>query len=308
MVGVAGATHLSCGDVITSNTTLDSDIGPCPNNGLIIDANHVTLNLNGFRIFGTPSTGDGAGVLVAHQEDVRVTRGRITDFDAGVIYQDSNNGLVDHLTVSNNVGSSLTDFGDGIAFSSSNGGTIRDNTVTFNGPYDGVGLFNSSKNNLIEFNTITDNAFTRATGSHGETTMEDDGVRIEPGSNSNTVDNNTILRSGLEGVGVFAGTHNNVVTNNTISDNGFVDVTMVCCRPGSGIRVFLGANNTTISGNSAIHNGANGIQIDSKDNDILGNSAFLNTLFDLRDTNPNCDNNDWSGNLFGTANPISCIS
>jgi hypothetical protein len=29
----ASAAHVSCGDVITINTTLDSDVGPCPGVG-----------------------------------------------------------------------------------------------------------------------------------------------------------------------------------------------------------------------------------------------------------------------------------
>jgi hypothetical protein len=41
------------------------------------------------------------------------------------------------------------------------------------------------------------------------------------------------------------------------------------------------------------------------DNTIMGNFAYSNGL-DLRDNNPNCGSNVWSGNDFGTANQ-SCI-
>jgi hypothetical protein len=32
----AGAVHVSCGQTITQSTTLDGNVGPCSNNGIII--------------------------------------------------------------------------------------------------------------------------------------------------------------------------------------------------------------------------------------------------------------------------------
>ena len=46
------ASHVSCGDTITADTTLDSDLVDCPNNGIVIGANNVTLDLNGHTIDG----------------------------------------------------------------------------------------------------------------------------------------------------------------------------------------------------------------------------------------------------------------
>jgi hypothetical protein len=37
--GQALASHVSCGDTITTDTTLDSDLVNCPNNGTVISAN-----------------------------------------------------------------------------------------------------------------------------------------------------------------------------------------------------------------------------------------------------------------------------
>ena len=42
----------SCGDMITVDTTLDKDLVDCPNNGIIIGADNITLDLNGHRIDG----------------------------------------------------------------------------------------------------------------------------------------------------------------------------------------------------------------------------------------------------------------
>ena len=50
--GQASANHVSCGDEITADTTLDSDLVNCENNGIVIGADDITLDLNGHRIDG----------------------------------------------------------------------------------------------------------------------------------------------------------------------------------------------------------------------------------------------------------------
>jgi hypothetical protein len=59
--GVATAGHVSCGQVITTDTTLDSDLLNCQADGVLIGAGNITLNLNGHTIDGDNGTGD-AGV------------------------------------------------------------------------------------------------------------------------------------------------------------------------------------------------------------------------------------------------------
>ena len=83
------ASHLSCGDTITADTTLDSDLVNCPNNGIVIGADNVTLDLNGHTI-------DGDGFIQGgHQEDTGVS---IFEHDGitvkhGSIRQFGNTGL-----------------------------------------------------------------------------------------------------------------------------------------------------------------------------------------------------------------------
>src|SRR3954465_11436021 len=43
---------LSCGDTITSDTTLQADLTNCQSSGIIIGADDVTLDLNGHTIEG----------------------------------------------------------------------------------------------------------------------------------------------------------------------------------------------------------------------------------------------------------------
>jgi parallel beta-helix repeat protein len=49
------------------------------------------------------------------------------------------------------------------------------------------------------------------------------------------------------------------------------------------------------------------VQSGATGNDIHGNTALGNSVFDLNDDNPNCDSSKWDGNQFNTANQ-PCIS
>src|SRR5436190_11896920 len=51
-VSQASASPVSCGDTITTDATLHKDLVNCPNNGLVIGADNITLDLNGHTIDG----------------------------------------------------------------------------------------------------------------------------------------------------------------------------------------------------------------------------------------------------------------
>lgn len=336
--GVASAAHVTCGSVIIQSTTLDSDVGPCAAGGITVAADNVTLDLNGFRVFGVPALpGDGVGVAVAGRTGVLVTNGTITDFDAGVAIIGGSANTVSGITARDNISTlAAGDFGDGIAISDSSHNLIIGNIADHNGPFDGIGVFGAtSTGNLIEDNLVVDNNIASS-----PTTNQDDGIRLEPGTNGNTVRNNVVRGSGLDGIAVFANSVNNVVEGNDVDGNGFHDKTH---RKGDGVRTFLGANDTLVQTNSVFDNAASGIRVDSQSNDILNNQTGGNDAaadvtvnggdlvvvegsvravlvvngettevdpgpapaYDLFDTNPGntCDANVWSGNTFGTAFP-----
>ena len=45
--GPAQAAILTCGQTITQDTTLENDLGPCPNHGIVIGADGITIDLDG---------------------------------------------------------------------------------------------------------------------------------------------------------------------------------------------------------------------------------------------------------------------
>src|SRR4029077_3767831 len=81
----ADAAGLVCGQTITQDTTLTSDLS-CPSgDGLVVGAHGVTIDLAGHAISGPPGPTDGnVGIGVSQYGDVTVRGGTITGFAMGV--------------------------------------------------------------------------------------------------------------------------------------------------------------------------------------------------------------------------------
>jgi len=97
----AAATHVACGDVISQDTTLDSDLVDCPGDGVVIGASGVTLDLAGHAIDGTDASGSVGVNNRAGHDRVTVTHGTIREFRASVDLRNQQNGEVSHLVTGN---------------------------------------------------------------------------------------------------------------------------------------------------------------------------------------------------------------
>lgn len=233
----AQAAPVNCGDVITQDTVLTTDIGPCPGHGIVIAASSITLDLNGHQVSGNPQvrvSPDKAGVLLRQVTGVTVQNGIIKRFDGGVAIMGGSANTVRKVTLRDNVNYRVVtgrdgpndtdpehgpfcDFGDGIAAFGSNNNVIKHNNLTGNGPYSAVALISDSNDNVVSHNQIRDNDIINRDPGGKPTTCglisqgnpeggtsrvsQDAGVRIEgPGADRNFVERNQIRRSGLAGV------------------------------------------------------------------------------------------------------------
>lgn len=323
----AEAAHVACGETITVDTTLDGDIGPCDDNGIIIGADGVTINLNGHRIFGTDQPGDGAGVLMRGVSGATVFNGTVEDFDGGVVIEGGGGNSVGLITARDNIGSSHGNvvagvlYGDGIAVLASTNNRIVQNHVVGNGPFSGIGLYENpdadhpgyaqgpTTGNVVQRNVVEDNVACKP-GSTGPF-CDISGIRIEPdvGPN-NVIRENEVTGNGLDGISLFGRVNGNRVIRNVVSGNGFLGAVR-----GDGIRVFGFRN--LIQGNESFDNATSGISVgrrgiaapgslpapNGRDNQILDNETGGNGFLDLHDSNPNCDNNIWRGNTGALAAP-----
>ncbi len=335
-VDVAGAAVVSCGQTITQSTVLEADVGPCPAgaHGIVIGADNITLDLNGHRVLGTPNViNDGAGIYVFRRTGVTVRNGTVRDFDCGVAIEGGSGNTVTAIHAQDNIGVvSVTRCGEGVAILSSQGNRIVANRIVHNGPFGGIGVYTRvdnehlrstsgvSRDNLIDSNNVVDNNLPRSAQVN-----DSDGIRIETMSVFNTITNNNVTGSGLDGIAMFSFAPDNTVRFNSVQNNGFHNTFR---RRGDGIRVFGGANRTTVESNRVTGNAANGIIFHGvfdtpsgprppvTDSRAITNYAVGNNVlppieqsqlggptFDLHDGNPNCDNNQWFGNFYRTAHP-----
>ncbi len=174
----ASATHELCGAEVTADFTLTGDIGPCTGDGLVVTANGVDVDLNGYTIFMEDNGFmENVGIRLDGVRNVHVHGGTVTGFDAGVAIEFGSRNSVHDMTVDDNVNdfeepvdpsrddltpeeiASVTcDYGDGIAIFMSPFNMVTDNTVTNNGPYGGISVIGGlSDRNLVRGNSLEGN-------------------------------------------------------------------------------------------------------------------------------------------------------
>ena len=106
----AFAAHVGCGDVITEDATLDSNLVDCPGDGVVIGASGVTLDLAGRTIDGTGAPGPVGVNNRAGHDGVTVTHGTIREFRTSVDLRKQQGGEVSHLVAAGHIG--LSDSSD----------------------------------------------------------------------------------------------------------------------------------------------------------------------------------------------------
>lgn len=318
-VSPAHAVVLNCGDAVAVNTTLTADVGPCPGEGLVVVASNLTLNLNGHKVFGQASPGQGAGITVFNGlTNVTITSGEVTAFDAGVALLGGTAHRVQSMHLHDNIGPVNGDFGDGVTMQGTDNSFVTGNLVEANGPYDGIGMFGNTDGNQITGNVVRNNVSLGSNHGAG-TAMQNTGIRLENGSDGNLVQSNSVTGNGLDGIEIFANSDNNTVRFNNVTGNGFNNNPAGGLRVGDGINAFSGASGNVIQSNVSSGNAGSGVKMYTNampntmtTNVTLGNNAQPNAVstgYDRTDLNlvPPCGTNAWHSNIGVTFNQI-CVT
>jgi parallel beta-helix repeat protein len=272
--GEAIASHVSCGDTITADTTLDSDLVDCPNNGIVIGADDITLDLGGHTIDGDNAFVDPCpenqfcdfGVLNDGHNGVRITGGTLTEFGTGVgLFGARKNGVGDLSTLDHVFG--------GILLVHSVRSRVRGNLATGNaGPDSGVGItLFESHNNRIAHNRLFGNA--------------ELGLHLV-GSNHNHIGHNRV-RNNPEGDLLVEGVGNRIVRNRApvlisiFTPNGravgnVVAGNIVRGAPKAGISVDQVPKGTVVRRNHVFGSGGDGILVGSPSTTLTRNEARHN--------------------------------
>jgi large repetitive protein len=219
----AANTQPNCGDTITADTTLDGDLVDCPNHGIVIGADDITLDLNGHRIDGdgTPAAGCDPesefcdiGVFNRGHDGVTIRDGSVREFDAGVFVFKARAGRVLDISSKKN-----TFFG--LIFNEVSHSLIRDSAGSNNIPPegDGMGVFGSHDLRIVD-NTFRNNP---GPGIHvADSTdnlikgnlLSSNGPAILVEANRNEMRDNRISRGG----GIVVGPGNrNVIARNHVA-------------------------------------------------------------------------------------------
>lgn len=191
----------TCGAVITSDTTLAADLSGCAGDGLVIDADGVTLDLGGHTIAGDAGGGGTVGIRVEGRDDVTVLGGFVTGFSTGVGATDAARLAVDQLTVHAEV--------TGVRFDRVTDGHLGRSSVT--GAFDSILLLRSARNSVHDTVGVGD-ADTRSA------------IRLER-SNGNVVTDGTFRGSNGANIQLVGSHRNRVLRNLTASES--VSVTLV---------------------------------------------------------------------------------
>jgi parallel beta-helix repeat protein len=217
--GEARASHVSCGDTITADTTLDGDLVDCPNNGIVIGVDDITLDLNGHQIDGDgtefaacPTDGIcDVGVVNDGHDGIRVRDGATREFGVGVLVLRARDNEVLGISSSRNVFF-------GAVVSGSARSAVRDSSLSRNiaPDGDGIGLFGSDHIRIVG-NSIRDNP---GPGIHVEDSTDNlirrnvlarNGPSILIEADGNEVRRNRVSRGG--GILVARGDRNVIVGN-----------------------------------------------------------------------------------------------
>ncbi len=250
LINTAEAAHVQCGQIITQSITLDSDVGPCPADGLIIRANNITVDLGGHRVFAAVPNGapENVGIRLGRVSGVTVRNGTVEGFDAGVAIIGGGGNTITRITAQNNINDMQEPFpwvpnpppgqphrptpeemplmeclfGDGITTLNSDDNRIERNRVIGNGPFGGITLVEDSDNNRVLRNVVEDsNISNRTTNVSGQPV--------------NSLCGGTVFPPGMtrgrtvQGIGIRIegpGANNNLVEDNFVDNSGLVGISI----------------------------------------------------------------------------------
>ena len=147
------ASHVSCGDTITTDTKLDSNLVNCPDNGIVIGADGVTLDLNGHVIDGDGTLRTDCpkqvicdvGVVNDGHDRLTVKHGAVRQFGLGLLVGTARRNRILGLSGSRNLFSGIV---LALAFRT----VVRNSAFVRNGLHtdqSGIVLFDSHRNRIL---------------------------------------------------------------------------------------------------------------------------------------------------------------
>jgi parallel beta-helix repeat protein len=298
---------VACGETITADTTLESDLVDCPNNGIIIGADGITLDLNGHMIDGDGMLVDpcpkneacDVGVLNDGHNGVTITGGTVKEFAFGALVFSARRNVLSRLTTFEHV------FG-GFTLVQVVRSSVRGSTASRNaGPDSGVGItLFESHNNRIVGNASFDNA---ELGIHlilsdhnyvGKNRVHDnpeDGIILQ--GDGNQIVGNRVVRNAIT-ITIF--------TNPKRAVGNVVRRNHVRRAPRGGIGIDPLTERTLVKRNHVFRSGGHGILIGNPTTIVTRNEARYNDDLGIKAVKGVIDG---GGNrASGNGDPRQCVN
>jgi parallel beta-helix repeat protein len=295
----AVAQSVTCGQRITMDTTLRSDLLGCPRRGIVIGADNITLDLNGHTIGGdgTPAecpnsvcdvgVDNGAG-----HDGVTIRGGTVRRFTVGVYATDdvagcrwrglnlSRNSQFGAV-LQNSTGCHVTDdvFSDngisGLVVTDTRNASLARNTISGSHGY-GLAMF-SVDGSSIRNNTMYANDHGMLADGSSRNVIADNVVSHSGGSSidfGNGAGANRIVRNRLtdNGDGIIAtNAHDNTISDNVVTGTGFFGFPDT---GGFGL-ILDGSARTTVQGNIIVGGRGPALLITSLDSPVASSSNLV---------------------------------
>jgi parallel beta-helix repeat protein len=188
----------SCGQVITQNVVLTSNLNCADGDGLIVGASDLIIDLNGHTISGPDldsqeKTSNKVGIMVTNVNNIVIKDGTIQGFQAGILMTGSQNVELNSIVSKDNqigafsTGASIVNVHlsvlmnnqIGFAVYSTQQATIENN-ILYQNTLAGITLVNSN-NGVFNLNSITESG---------------NGINVDNQSNNNNINfNNALLNT-----------------------------------------------------------------------------------------------------------------
>jgi parallel beta-helix repeat protein len=279
-----------CGQTLTHSAQLRADLHNCPGDGVVIGADHITLDLNGHTIDGVESTGcDRPAVLTAGvhnpgHDGLTVKGGTVQQFDTGVAAGSATDGMSDgHVhglvlrddrfggvalgsgagvtaTAGNQVDRNLVSgspCGDGLKLNTGQANRFADNRVENSAT--GIDLCCGTANDA---NVVVDNVVAGTTGF---------GVLVFD-SGQDRIAGNVLTDIGDAGIQVIGAGSATSLTDNTITRVRFAGIGVAACLDECG-DVPAVPTGVRIVGNALAATG-DGIFLSDTDGDLVRDNAI----------------------------------
>jgi len=190
----------SCGQVITQNVVLTSNLNCADSDGLIVGASDIVIDLNGHTVSGPDvdsqeKTSSKVGVMIPNMNNVVVQDGTIQGFQAGILMTGSQNVEIKGIVSKDN---QIGAFSTGASIVNAHLSILMNNQIGFAGHSTQQATI---ENNILYQNTLA--GITLVNSDNGVLTLNSitesgNGLYVDNQSNNNNVNFNNVLLNTID--------------------------------------------------------------------------------------------------------------